>query len=126
MSDINYHDKTLTIADLKARLAYLTERHKYGQPEEDASDTIWNQWDELEALKEVEHDLNWCWDEDYRSLIHEDFWQSYCEDTCYTLGDLELNGIVASFVNWEGVADAMRQDYKYVKLPDNQYFYTRA
>jgi hypothetical protein len=124
--DINYSDNTLTIGDLKARLAYLEERHKYGQPEEDADQEIWDEWEELQELRDVESSLSYCWGEDNTTLINLNFWQEYCEETCYSLGDVQKDGIVAQYVDWEKVADTMVQDYRPVQLPEGNDFYVRA
>jgi hypothetical protein len=124
--DIDYTSSILHLQDIKARLAWLSERHKYGQPEEDACDTIWDQWDELQVLQELEHDLAYCWDNDTAALIHEGHWLEYCEQTCYDLGDVQEKGIVAGYVNWEKLADAMQQDYKTVTLPDQNTFHVRS
>lgn len=123
---IDYGSKTLTLGDVKARLAYLREKHKYGQPEEDAAPEVWAEWEELENLIGCEHDLNWCWDRDEVTIIHTSFFQDYAREGAYDMGSVEKDSLADSHVNWAAYARDVMQDYKPIWLPDDNYFYIRA
>lgn len=124
--EIEYDSDLLTIGKVKARLAYLRERHKYGQPEEDVSEKAWAEWHELGELESVEHDCNWCWDQDNATLIHVSHFDTYAREQAYDIGQVEKDSLVDSHVNWAAYARDVMQDYKPVWLPDDNYFYIRA
>jgi hypothetical protein len=124
--NINYSDNTLTIGDLKERIKYLVEVGAVEEPVDEDDGDAWDAHEELKVLQDLEGELHWCWNEDNTTLINGDFWQNYCEETCYSLGDCQPNGIVSNCVNWEKVAEHMSQDYKVLELPESQTFYVRG
>lgn len=125
--DIDYDSsKTLSIGDLKARIAYLVERGAETEPEDEDDGNAWDEHEELKALRDVESDLSWCWKEDNTTLVGEGHWEDFCRQTCYDLGECRSDGIVDFAVDWEKVANSMAQDYKIVTLPNHNDFYVRG
>lgn len=124
---IKYGANTLTIGDLKQRLTYLAERHRFGQPEEDASDSIWDEWRELETLQDLESELSWCWNEDSKTMIFEDYFDQFARQECYDLGDVKEGSVVDSYADWDKVAAAIQQGYKAVRVgPDSLTYWVRS
>lgn len=122
--DIEYGANTLTIGDLKKRLAYLADRHKYGQPEEDASREAWDEWKELEMLQDVEHELSWCWSDDNKTLISTDHFTDFIREELYELGDIKRGGVVDSWsgLDWDKITEAVEQDYRMFDLDEYTYW----
>jgi hypothetical protein len=122
--EIEYGAKTLTIGDLKKRLAYLAEKHKYGQPEEDADPEVWDEWKELEMLQGVESELSWCWDEDNKTLIETTHFTDFIREELYELGDIKRNGVVDSWpgLDWDKITEACEQDYRMIDVDDYTYW----
>lgn len=123
-TDIDYTSKTLALGDIKQRLEYLQQQHRYGQPEEDAPNETWDGWREYEILRDLVDELRWC--DDSTTLINIDHWVEYCQDLCYDIGDVAKGSIVDNLVDWDKVANSMLQDYKPVSLPEDNDFYVRG
>lgn len=124
METIDYSSNTLSFSDLTARLAYLEERHKYGQPEADAPDETWDGWHEYETLRDLVDELHWC--DASTTLVNVSFWVEYCQEFCYDIGEVRKDGMVDHLVDWDKVADSMLMDWKAVQLPDGNDFYVRG
>jgi len=84
--------------------------------------------EELEALKKLAKD-----GEDYATdwiygvgLIHEDYFTEYCEELCKDIGDIpkELPWYIANHIDWDGVADEIKQDYTEIDF-DGETYYVR-
>lgn len=121
--------KVIALGELKARLAYLEERFKGGEPDEEADVEVWEEWEELEVLRGIAGDLSWCWNGngngDATSLISERHWSQFCRDKAYDLGELRRGGWMESFVDWDKFENHMQQDYMEVVLPDSNSFFVR-
>jgi hypothetical protein len=61
------------------------------------------------------------------TLIAEDHFVDYCEELCKDIGDLpsELPWYISNHIDWNGVADTLKQDYSEVEL-DGETYLTRA
>ena len=84
--------------------------------------------EELKALKKLAED-----GEDYATdwiygvgLIHEDYFTEYCEELCKDIGDIpkELPWYIANHIDWDGVADEIKQDYTEIDF-DGETYYVR-
>ena len=87
-----------------------------------------NYGEELEVLKKLAKD-----GEDYApdwihgaGLIHEDYFTEYCEELCKDIGDIpkELPWYIANHIDWDGVADEIKQDYTEIDF-DGETYYVR-
>jgi len=84
--------------------------------------------DELDILKELNNDGSNFPDWDCgATLINEDYFEEYCEELCKDIGDIpsDLPWYIANHIDWEGVAEEIKQDYGTVEF-DGQTFYIRA
>lgn len=107
---------TKTTGDLQARLEELQEKYP-NQPPRDADQ---QEWEELEELLMAKHMLSYCWDEQ-ATMIDTGSFTEYCREMAGDIGDINLCGAVEGYVNWEAYADAVRNDYKLVKVGDTDY-----
>lgn len=127
MNEIDYTKMYLTIGEIKARIAYLIERGAIEEPEADEDDSeVWKEHEELKNLQEVEHDLNWCWESEERTLIHTDKFDDYTKDFCIDIGMIQEGCFLIDLIDWDKAADNLRQAYKSVSLPDNNDYWVQG
>ena len=50
------------------------------------------------------------------TLIPEQEWENYCQDMAEDLGFIQAGSPLSSHVDWEGWAEAMKQDYEELEL----------
>jgi len=112
-TEIDYGSRTLTIQDLKDRIAYL-----------EGIDTDEDQWRELEALNEIDNDLHWA--DASATLVNYNHWEGWCREYVVDLGEVREDSAVFGFIKWDELASAMEQDYKSFDMPDGTTFMVRA
>lgn len=86
--------------------------------------------DELDSIKEIDDLENEVSSSEWShgiSFVHEDEFEDYCEDMVIDCGYLpkDLPWWIKNHIDWSGVADEMRADYKEVKF-ERQTFYYRG
>lgn len=124
MSGIDYSRNVLSFEDLKNRVEYLEKVFAGGEPDPDSSDLVWDQWDELQIIKDLVDELHWC--DSSAVLVSDSYWVQYCQETCYDLGFVSKGSIVDTYTDWDKVADSFMQDWKLYNLPDGNDFYVRS
>lgn len=82
-----------------------------------------NEWDddELTALRELYRELEGMLGTahltgDNPVIVRETYWKDYARQTAYDIGDVSEDGSVDAFVDWDGYADSMRQDWAPVEF----------
>jgi hypothetical protein len=132
---MNYDVNTITVGDLRRRLAELNDAGRnVPPPKEEPQDTrehiAWCEaCDEFEELKQLETAMLYC-DHcgDRGVLVNEDYWTQYCEIKCYNEGLVQADSVVAVFTDWEKVADRIRQGEAWQEVGpiDSQTFLVRS
>jgi len=83
-------------------------------------DTI-EEYEEIKKFaKELEH-----YSSDYRygaAVIHENYWEEYCEDFCKEVGYIPSEIPSWIEIDWAGTADNMSEDYSTVLYGTEQYY----
>lgn len=81
---------------------------------------------ELEALKALEEEASgYSSDWEYGSqLIRDSYFAEYAEELCKDIGDLpkELPWYIANHIDWDGVAEEIKQDYTMVDFNGVEYW----
>ena len=80
---------------------------------------------ELGALKNIVDQASGCEDFEHgEGLIHESFFTEYCEQLCEDIGDIPSNlpWYIESNIDWDGVADHIKQDYTEIDFDGVIYF----
>lgn len=98
-------------------------------------DIEWDDWDSKDWYKELEYIealIEFVEDCDFKSselqhgetIIHETYFTEYCEDFVKDVGYLpnDLPWWIESNIDWDGVADEMKQDYSEVNWGNEIYF----
>lgn len=59
------------------------------------------------------------------SLIYEDYFKDYCKQLVLEIGDLpgSLPRYIYDNIDWQGVAEDLKQDYSEVYYKENTYYY---
>lgn len=103
--------KTITLGEIKIRLKELES--KYCDEDER---------DELFALRELQHDLSWCWDKDNTTLIRGADFTEFVQQTLYDIDDIRKGGVCDGLIDWDKAAEVVENDYKSVTYELEQYF----
>jgi hypothetical protein len=88
---------------------------------EDWSDEL----QEIEDIDDLEDEIN-NGEFDYgTTLIPEDYFVEYCKDLVSDIGDLprDLPSYIENNIDWDGVADDLKQDYSEVEFRGETYLY---
>lgn len=115
--------KTITLGEIKAR---IDELESIEQPIEvveagDGGDFDQEAFDELEALRDLESTLAWCWDDDNKVLIREADFTEYTMEELYEMGDLKKGGIADGLIDTDKAAEVLCQDYRMVTYDEESY-----
>ena len=81
--------------------------------------------EELKSLKSVFDQAENCGDFKYgEGLIRESHFVEYCEQLCEDIGDIPANlpWYIKSNIDWDGVADEIKQDYTEIDFDGVIYF----
>lgn len=126
----NYDDRFFDTRDLHDRYEWLQQFFAFidAAPEEiDFSDHCFNgdvdsYGEELSFLEELQHNAeDWSHGE---SVIHEDYWEEYCEEFVKDVGWLphDLPHFIENNIDWEGVADDISMDYSTINYNNTDYY----
>ena len=79
----------------------------------------------IEAINELEDEIDSREWEYGLQLIDEDDFQDYCEELVSDIGDLpkDLPSYIANNIDWEGVAEDLKVDYSEVEFRGINYLY---
>lgn len=109
-----------------AEVLYLSDLNKERTHLQAKSTAAGLDEDELErliALNQLDAEL-WCGLDtgaaQNRFLVAEDNWMDYVRDMVDGLSDIPT--FLESFIDWEGVAASIRQDFRQVEFDGNTYF----
>ena len=81
--------------------------------------------DELETLRKIVDQASDCGDFKHgESLICESYFTEYCEQLCEDIGDIPANlpWYIESNIDWDGVAEDIKQDYMKIDFDGVSYF----
>jgi len=114
----DYIDSLDVIADIEELQAELKTEFNSHRRED-----IQAELDTLEAFADQGRDFD---DWEYGlQFIHEDFFQDFCEEYVRDSGDIDsVPAFIVEAIDWEIVADNMREDYTEVEF-DGQTYLTR-
>lgn len=121
MKEITNYEDVIDSRDIIARIEELEARIE----EEEAGQDLEDEKEELKALKDLEKAANgspdWIYGE---TLINEDYFIEYCEELCKDVGYIPegLPGFIENHIDWEGVAQEIKQDYIEVDFDGVSYF----
>ncbi len=118
--------KTITIGEIKPRLAELEEKFASGEPdwevEENSDDTeLSDDWEELLALQDLRHALDWCWHDDSTALLRSADFTEFAMDLLYATGDLRKGGIADGIIDCDKAAECIEQGYMLVTYDQEDY-----
>jgi len=93
-------------------------------PQEPVQDSDFDDWDELEILRDLVEQCKDGADWEYGEvLIHEDYFVEYCREMIDDIGDLPKNlpWYIETNIDWKGVAEDLKVDYIEVDFAGENY-----
>jgi len=89
-------------------------------PQEPVQDSDFDDWDELETLRDLAEQCKDGGDWEYGEvLIHEDYFVEYCREMLDDIGNLPW--YIENNIDWKGVAEDLKVDYIEVDFAGENY-----
>jgi hypothetical protein len=113
MIDISNQDDTIDSREIILRIAELEEMEELEDYQED----------ELDALKELEEECSnfsdWA---DGLTFIRDGYFDEYAQDLAMEIYNIDVNVWPFTCIDWDDVADKLKDDYTTVDFGDEQYW----
>lgn len=109
------YGKVLDTRELQKRLEELESRDGVSLDDDEVEELS-----ELCSLRDQVYEPHWV---NGTVLILDAFFPEYAEEFSYDTGDLSSDSFLASFIDWDKVAESMQQDYMKVTFMGDDYWY---
>jgi hypothetical protein len=117
----------LEIGDIKNRIESLRKSIPQVEPGQDPDLVLLDpeqltDYEELQRLENIEHELSWCWNEAGKTLIRDDCFEAYAQEQAIDIGEVQRRSLAFDCIDWTKYVTAMQQDWKQIEIEDQTYW----